>query len=69
MDAPKCTSNPDIILFTGRRMYGNDVYEQITLFSISKNKCLNFKLFKIEMDIAAYCKLLTPGLLQNDSIF
>ncbi|MFA6535673.1 MAG: hypothetical protein WCS92_05455 [Candidatus Babeliales bacterium] len=68
MDAPKCTSNPDVILFTGRKIYGSDIYEQVTLFSISENKYINFKLFKIEMDIAAYCKLLTPESLQNDSI-
>ena len=68
MDAPKCTSNPDVILFTGRRMHGNDVYEQVTLFLISENKYINLKLFKIEMDVAAYCKLLTPESFQNDSI-
>lgn len=55
MDAPKCTADPDVILFTGRKMYGSDVYEQVNLFSISKNKYINLK-------------LLAPESLQNDSL-
>lgn len=68
MDAPRCTADPDVILFTGRKMYGNDAYEQVNLFSISKNKYINFKLFKIETDLESYFKSLAPESLQNDSL-
>lgn len=69
MAAPQCTADPDVILFTGRRKYGEYTYEQVNLFSISKNKQINFKLFNTEMEIAKYYKLLTPESLQNDAFF
>lgn len=69
MDAPQCTADPDVILFTGKKIVGVDIYEQVNLFSISRKKHLNFRLFQAETEITKFCKLLTPESLKNDVFF